>query len=114
MVEEEWGRERGGVCVRDGLGCARGEVGGRGGDSDLIHIGGIWLENKPFFEGVREVFLWRVSQKQSQTSMRRGTQWMFELTGAETVTGAAGVDMQGTGWGKKVGGKEHCRKGKLV
>lgn len=67
-----------------------------------------------FFEGVREVFLWRVSQKQSQTSMSRGTQWMSELTGAETVAGAAGADMQGTYRGKKVEVKEHCRRGKLV
>lgn len=48
MEEEEWGRERGGVSVRERLGFAVEEVGGRGGDSAPIHIGGIWLENELF------------------------------------------------------------------
>ena len=62
--------QRGGVSVRERLGCAEEEevVGGRGGDCAPIHIGGIWLENELclFLEGVREVFLRRVGQKLSQ------------------------------------------------
>lgn len=40
------GAERGGVFVRERLGCADGEVGGRGGGSDPIHISWIWPENE--------------------------------------------------------------------
>lgn len=40
------GAERGGVFVRERLGCADGEVGGRGGGSDPIHISRIWPENE--------------------------------------------------------------------
>lgn len=87
-AEEEWGRERGGVSVRERLGCAEEEVEGRGGGSAPIHIGGIWLENI-FAEGVREVFLRRVGQKLSQSSRRTGTWWMFEPTEAETAKEAA-------------------------
>ncbi len=81
MVEEEWGKERGGVSVRERVGCAEEEeeeVGGRGGDCAPIHIGGIWLENELFLfffflRGFREVFLRRVGQKRSQTYRRTGT-----------------------------------------
>lgn len=53
MVEEEWGRERGGVSVRERLGSTEEEevVGRRGGDCAPIHIGGIWLENELLREG---------------------------------------------------------------
>lgn len=36
-------------------------------------------------QGVREVFLRRVGQKQSRTSRRTGTWWMFEPTEPETL-----------------------------
>lgn len=45
MGEEEWGR-REEVYLSERLGCADGEVGGMGGDSDPIHFGGIWPENE--------------------------------------------------------------------
>lgn len=46
-----------------------------------------------FWRGAREVFLWRNSQKRSQTSMR---------IGAGVVTEAAEVEMLGAVWGKEL------------
>lgn len=43
------GAERGGVFVRERLGCADGEVGGMGGEgggSDPIQISAVWPENE--------------------------------------------------------------------
>lgn len=87
-AEEEWGRERGGVSVRERLGCAEEEVEGRGGGSAPIHIGGIWLENI-FLRGLEKFSSGELARNGGQTSRRTGTWWMFEPTKAETAKEAA-------------------------